>query len=354
MTLGPQMKPDLGRSVMAGSQRWTRFARQCTVAGIACGSLAVSGLGCRSTDPPFEPTPGPPAPLYPGLPPAPITRVGGAPVAPPRYAGAVPASAGNAVRVAGGIESPTGAASGPGSRPVTAALPAASATEETLDLGVVLRLAGVENPTINLARERVQETLADQLAARSLLLPSVNIGGNYHHHSGNLQASPGFIRDVNSQSLYLGFGARTLAAESVAFPGVRLFAHLGDAVYEPLAARQRVSARRSDAWAVQNDILLRVATAYLELMGAEARLEVLRKGEADVAEVVRLTRVYAEKGQGRQGDATGPRPGANSSVKRYAGAKKRWPSPLLSCPDSSAWIRRFGSALLGGQSCRSV
>ena len=182
-------------------------------------------------------------------------------------------------------------------------MPVASGSEETIDLGVALRLAGVDNPTINLAREQVREALAVQLGARSLLLPSVNIGGNYHNHQGALQASPGFIRTVNSQSLYLGFGARTLAAESVAFPGVRLFAHLGDAVYEPLAARQRVAARRSDAQAVHNDILLGVATAYLELVGAEARLAVLRQGEVDVSEVVRLTRVYAEKGQGRQGDA---------------------------------------------------
>jgi outer membrane protein TolC len=181
---------------------------------------------------------------------------------------------------------------------------APAASEETIDLGIALRLAGVENPTINLARERVQEALADQLAARSLLLPSVNIGGNYHLHNGNLQGSTGLIRNVTSeQSLYLGFGARTLAAESVAFPGVRLFAHLGDAVYEPLAARQRVAARRSDAWAVQNDILLRVATAYLELIGSEARLEILQQAEVDAAEVVRVTRVFAEKGQGRQGDA---------------------------------------------------
>jgi outer membrane protein TolC len=185
-----------------------------------------------------------------------------------------------------------------GSRP-----PVANDQEQTIDLAAALRLAGVNNPTINLARERVREALADQLAARSLLLPSVNIGGNYHKHDGTLQASFGVIRQVDSQSLYLGFGARTLAAESVAFPGVRLFAPLADAIYEPLVARQRVAARVSDARAVQNDILLRVATAYLELIGAESRLEVLHRGEADAGEIVRITKVYAEKGQGRQADA---------------------------------------------------
>ena len=175
--------------------------------------------------------------------------------------------------------------------------------EETIDLEVALRLAGVGNPTVNLAREKVRKALADQLAARSLLLPSVNIGTNYHLHRGVLQASPGIIRDVNSQSLYVGFGARTLAAESVAFPGIRLFAHLGDAIYEPLAARQQVAARQSDAIAVQNAKLRDVAAAYLELIGTEARLSVLRQGEVNMAEVVRVTEVYAQKGQGRAGDA---------------------------------------------------
>jgi outer membrane protein TolC len=204
------------------------------------------------------------------------------------------------VSQAGGIEPP--AAGGPPPR-LVADPPAAAGAAEPLDLGVALRLAGVENPTINLARERIQEALADQLAARVLLLPSVNVGGNYHYHAGPLQAGTGLIRNPDAQSLYLGFGAAAVGSGSVAVPGVRLFAHLGDGAFEPLAARRRVSARQSDAHAVQNDILLRVATGYLELVGAEARREVLIRGEAEVAEVVRLTRVFAEKGQGRQGDA---------------------------------------------------
>lgn len=186
--------------------------------------------------------------------------------------------------------------------PVGGGLPPVN-PNETLDLGVALRLAGVDNPTINLARERIREALAEQLGARSLLLPTINIGGNYHLHRGTLQTSFGVIRSVDSQSLYMGFGARTLAAESVAFPGVRLFAHLGDAVFEPLAARQRVSARASDAQATQNEILLNVSTAYLTLAGAEARLDILKRGEIDSAEVTRLTEAYAKAGQGRKGDA---------------------------------------------------
>ncbi|MDB5313876.1 MAG: Outer rane efflux protein [Gemmataceae bacterium] len=285
---------------MTGSHIGTLRARgrQWVTVGLHLGAAAALGLGCRSADPPYpDPPPQPYTALYPGL------KAAGPPPEP-----AVAAS--SRVRPITATELPDSPSPRPGSPagPVSPPSPLAGegwpgAREDTIDLGVALRLAGVDNPTINLSRERIREALADQLAARSLLLPSVNIGGNYHYHEGPLQASFGQIRFVDSQSLYLGFGARTLAAESVAFPGVRLFAHLGDAVYEPLAARQRVAARQSDAQATRNAILLDVSAAYLTLVGAESRLEVLRRGEMDGAEIARLTAVFARAGQGRQSDA---------------------------------------------------
>src|SRR5262249_39737017 len=125
----------------------------------------------------------------------------------------------------------------------------------------------------------------------------------YHLHRGALQASPGFIREVDTQSLYVGAGARVVGAETIAIPGIRLFAHLGDAYYEPLAALQRVAMRGAQAQAVQNDTLRNVTTAYFELIGAETWLEILRKGDTEITEVVRLTDVYAARGQRREGDA---------------------------------------------------
>lgn len=174
---------------------------------------------------------------------------------------------------------------------------------ELIDLCAALRLAGVDNPTINLAREQVQEALAGQLAARSLLIPNVNIGGNFRTHTGAQQASPGFIRTPNAQSLYLGAGAGAIGAGTLVFPGVWLYAHLGDAAYEPLVARQRVAARESSSQAVLNSVLLDVATAYLELVGAEERLAILRRAETELAEIVRVTSAFAKSGQGAVADA---------------------------------------------------
>lgn len=316
--------------------RWTPGLRcpQRWVAGIACGTITAFGVGCRSSDPQAEPPPRLSPAVQAALRPtegvlageqgriaktSPSTRsvltarpswtdgVASStyPVVP--AAGSVP---GGRLQTVAAVDDPVKSGNQPkpqvGVAPPTVSdkpLPGGTTSTETIDLGIALRLAGVDNPTINLAREQIREALALFLGARSLLLPSVNIGGNYHLHDGALQASFGQIRRVESQSLYLGFGARTLAAESVAFPGVRLFAHLGDAVFEPLAARQQIVVQRSNAQAVQNDILMQVAVAYINLVGAEARLEVLRQGGVDIGELVRLTRIYAQKGQGREGDA---------------------------------------------------
>ena len=175
--------------------------------------------------------------------------------------------------------------------------------ESPINLETALSLAGVENPQIALAQEIVRENLALQLRAQVLLLPSVTAGGNYHLHNGLLQTSFGLMRQVDSQSLYNGLGSRTVAAETLAFPGIRLFAQITDAIFAPRAARQDVVNSQYEAAATRNNVLLDVATAYLALLGAEGRLAVIRQSENDFREVVRLTDAYAKAGQGREGDA---------------------------------------------------
>lgn len=303
------MSRKLSSSIRNRSPRvWRRWA----VLGLNAGVAAALMPGCKT-----------PEPIYPtfvetGVA---LTPIPGPLTKPTSQAKAATGRSSDLVRQVAAAEP----ADSPGkSKPKSAIVPPApvpappsvppAATENFVDLGTSLRLAGVGNPTINLAREAVREATALQLAARVLLLPDINIGGNYHLHRGLLQASPGIIRQVDSQSLYLGAGSRTLAAESVAFPGVRLFSHLGDAVFEPLAAQQHVAVRASESQAVQNEILLDVATRYLELVGAEGRVEVLRQSELELAEVYRLTAQYAQAGQGRVGDAN--RAAANTDLFR--------------------------------------
>jgi len=172
-----------------------------------------------------------------------------------------------------------------------------------IDLPTSLVLADRANPDIGIARQAILESLALQQGARALLLPSLAAGTNYHLHHGNLQRADGTILGLSEQSLYFGGGAQAIGTQTLAFPAIRIFSNLGDAVLEPLAARQRTQVRRFDAGATFNSILLQVCTSYVELMAAEARLEVLEVSRLDAGEAARVTSEFARVGQGRQADA---------------------------------------------------
>jgi outer membrane protein TolC len=172
-----------------------------------------------------------------------------------------------------------------------------------IDLPSALRLAGAENPTIAIAEEAVRASLAEQLRARTLLLPDLSAGFNYDDHFGTLQSARGIIRDLNRQALYVGTGAAAMAAGTVAIPGVRITAQLADAVFEPRVARQRVTARRFDAVATRHNLLLEVASRYFELEGAEARLLALRQSEQELRTIQEITRVFSLIGLGRDSDS---------------------------------------------------
>lgn len=174
--------------------------------------------------------------------------------------------------------------------------------ESVIDLGTALRLAEAQNPRIALAREVVCESIAQHREARALWLPTLAAGSNYHLHTGVLQTSFGQIRSLTEQSVYVGGGTRTLAAESVAIPAVRIFAQVGDAYYLPLAAGQVVTARTYDAQAVDNLTLLDVADVYLTLVTAEARREALDASLAEVRQIETAQKAFARAGQGRDAD----------------------------------------------------
>lgn len=180
---------------------------------------------------------------------------------------------------------------------------APNTSDNSITLEKALTLAGVENPTIALAQEAVQASLAEQLVARALLLPTVNVGANLNVHRGAIESAQGVFSDVDRQSLYFGNGALAVGAGTVTIPGVRIIAHLADAVYAPQIARDRVTSRDFNAIAVQNTVLLEVATRYYTLVGAEARLLAIHQSEKEVDEVAKLSANFAKSGQGREGDA---------------------------------------------------
>jgi outer membrane protein TolC len=172
-----------------------------------------------------------------------------------------------------------------------------------IDLAAALQLAGVQNPEILLARERIIEAAALRQLAAAQFLPSINAGTNLNHHNGTLQQSNGNMLKVNRDSLYLGLGASAVGAGTVNIPGIVWSGNVSTTIYQSLVSRQVVRQREFASQATQNEVLLRVAQTYLELLRAEGRRAIAAKNKAEALEVARITANFAAKGQGRQADA---------------------------------------------------
>jgi outer membrane protein TolC len=171
-----------------------------------------------------------------------------------------------------------------------------------IDLPSALRLAGVQNPEILLAQQRVEEAAALRQLAAAQFLPSLNAGSSIDLHQGPLQRSTGQITEENRGALYLGLGSYAVGAGTVSIPGIVWAGNVSDTIYANLVTRQRVQQQQFAAQAVRNDVLLRVAGAYLELERAQGRLEVARKNREEAEEVAYVTAIFAKFLAGHKGD----------------------------------------------------
>jgi outer membrane protein TolC len=174
---------------------------------------------------------------------------------------------------------------------------------QPIDLASALQLAGVQNPEILLAQERVLEATAQRQLAAARFLPSINLGANLNHHNGSLQQANGTMLKVNRDSLYVGLGAAAVGAGTVNIPGIVWGGNVSATIYQSLVSKQVVRQRQAASEAVRNETLLRVAQSYLELLRAEGRRAIAVKNRSDAQEVARITASYAKTGQGRQADA---------------------------------------------------
>lgn len=179
-------------------------------------------------------------------------------------------------------------------------LPAESAP---IDLNTALRLAGVQNPELMIARQRVVEAAALKQMTAAMILPTINLGMNYDAHTGNLQQSNGNVISVNRSNLYVGGGAGAIAAGTVPIPGIVLVGNPAFGVYTYLATRQLVAQREFASEAARNQAFLQTALAFSELLRAEGHRAVAIQVRDEAKHVAKLTAAYANAGQGRHADA---------------------------------------------------
>jgi len=172
-----------------------------------------------------------------------------------------------------------------------------------IDLASALRLAGIENLELVVARQRVEAVVALQQLAAAQILPNLNLGTNFDSHTGLLQQSSGKILNVSRSALYAGAGANAVAAGSVSIPGLQYNLNVSESIYNYYVNRQRAEAARFASQAAENEVLLKVASAYTDLLRARALRSVALLTRNDAREVARLTKNYALTGDGRQADA---------------------------------------------------
>jgi outer membrane protein TolC len=171
-------------------------------------------------------------------------------------------------------------------------------------------LAGARDLDVAIAKERVCQSLAELEQARVLWLPSLYLGPNWIRHDGQVQTVQGPIQTVSKSSLFLG--ATAAAGSSVSGPipaggpaqvsGLTTILRISDAIFEPLAARQVVRARRAGIKTATNDALLAVSETYLDLQLAAGKLAIAKEAAGNSETLATLTSTFARSGTGLEAD----------------------------------------------------
>jgi outer membrane protein TolC len=130
---------------------------------------------------------------------------------------------------------------------------------QPINLPAALRLAELTNLDIGQAREIVNRAQAALQHAQVLALPNFNLGSTYTHHEGTIAKTEGNIIFANKDALFVGGGPSLTLA-------------LTEAIFSPLVGRQALVATQAGVRRVNNDVLLLVADAYLNVLRARRRL----------------------------------------------------------------------------------
>jgi len=205
--------------------------------------------------------------------------------------------------------SPPAVAQPPGLPVDTTLIP--GCTIEPIDLASALRLAGARDLDIAIARQRISQAVADLEKARALWLPSLFLGPTWYREDGQVQSLTGQVQTVSRNSLFIGaLGATTAPGYPAASPGtgypplngMSSVFRFSDAIYEPLAARRVVAADRAGLQTANNDAMLQVAEAYLDLQLASGRIAIAREAASNALKLSEITGAYARTGQGMEAD----------------------------------------------------
>ncbi len=149
-----------------------------------------------------------------------------------------------------------------------------------INLATALRLSNGRPLLIAAAQARMEIAAAKADKADVLWLPSANAGSAYIRHTGGEQNLDGSLTTQNSNSFIAGGSAILRVATT-------------DAIFEPLAARQELRARRIDTQTARNEALFQVADSYFNVQMARGTHTAMIDASAKATDLVRRTQSLA-------------------------------------------------------------
>ncbi|OHB74224.1 MAG: hypothetical protein A2W17_02155 [Planctomycetes bacterium RBG_16_41_13] len=158
-----------------------------------------------------------------------------------------------------------------------------------IDLTTVLRLAGAQPLELALVREKVHDAYAEVILSKERFIPNITPEIGFFRHEGEIQDTSGTFLETDKQFVS---------------PGVNLNLEYspGEAVFSALAAQQRYHASKASLETVTQNMKLKAALAYFDLLQSQAELAIAEEALKISETLVRETEVALKYGKGFKGD----------------------------------------------------
>lgn len=177
------------------------------------------------------------------------------------------------------------------------------AETRVIDLADSLRLADERNAELAIAVERSKQAAIESQQSWLQWLPTLRYGTSFAHQDGLLQETDGNLLDAERNGRFDGFGSGGIGAGLTSRPGLALEIDTAEAVFGISLQKQKRIAAEARTESERLQIMLRVSEAYYDLAKAERNLQLSQRAVANAEELSKITRDYADAGEGLIADA---------------------------------------------------
>jgi outer membrane protein TolC len=150
-----------------------------------------------------------------------------------------------------------------------------------ISLDTVLRLAQDRNGQMAIARQRLEETFAQEDLAAKKWLPDVTVGTGYYRHEGGIQDFTGQLIRSSYGSLFAGLEMRGKL-------------DLREAAYQRIDAERKVWQQKGELSKLTSETLLDAAGAYVDFLAARSSEVISLESEKQFSELIGLAETLAK------------------------------------------------------------